>query len=758
MKRLVPCGLMVLMALTATGGAAAAPDVHYAGTLAGSPTGLVTARDGARDSAVFRAPRQAVMDAQGTVWVADTGNHLIRRISAAGEVTTVAGQMGVSGYADGPGTTALFNEPSGVLPAPPGGVWVLDSNNGRIRHVAPDGRVSTLAGGGIGTAGSRYADGTGTAAAFNEPRGFAQDGAGNLYVADYQNHVLRKVTPAGVVTTLAGSPGQQGSVDGTGIAARFSDPQAVAVDAAGTLYVADTGPTKAIRKVTPAGVVTTLAGSAGSVRFSEPRGIAVLGDGSLVVADAQDQRLLAISPSGSVSVLAGQAGHPGRSDGSGAAASFDTPMGLGAGPGGSLLVADSGNHLLRSVVGSTVARWAGVSGHTASVDGARNEVRFEDPYAVAQDAAGNAYLADAGDHAIRIVDAQGRSTLLAGQAGVSGYADGPAATARFRKPAGLAVAPDGTVYVADSGNHAVRRIAPSGSVGTLAGNGESGSADGNGTAARFNGPTGVALAPDGSLYVADFGNHTIRRITADGTVTTVAGSAGQGGFVDGVATTLARLRSPVDVAVDAAGTVFVLDRSNHAVRVLDATGLLTTRAGDGSAGFADGAGRAARFKFPTGLAVDAEGGVWVADTDNQALRHVAADGTVSTPLGRQLGRADGVGVAARFFNPKDVAAGPGGRLLIADRGNHALRWAQPLASGTTAVECLLDWGERTYASLLSPPALSLTFPPCRYRAYGADRYVGVSSADQQVYLLQSGLLTALGSLAGFLSQAGCVAP
>lgn len=737
--------------------AVAAPEPHYAGTLAGGPAGLVTARDGPRDSAVFRAPRQAVMDAQGTVWVVDTGNHLVRRISAAGEVTTVAGRMGVSGYADGPGPSALFNEPSGVLPARQGGVWVLDSNNGRIRHVAPDGLVTTLAGGGSGPSGSRYADGTGSAAAFDEPRGFAQDAAGNLYVADYQNHLLRKVTPAGVVTTLAGFPGQQGSVDGTGSAARFSDPQAVAIDAAGTIYVADTGPTKAIRKVTPAGVVTTLAVNAGSVRFSEPRGIAVLGDGSLVVADAQDQRLLAISSSGTVSVLAGQAGRPGRSDGIGVAASFDTPMGLGPGPGGSLLVADSGNNLLRSVVGSSVARWAGVSGHTASVDGARNDVRFEDPYAVAQDAAGNAYVADAGDHAIRIVDTQGRSTLLAGQAGVSGYADGAAATARFRKPAGLVVASDGMVFVADSGNHVVRRIA-NGSVSTLAGDGERGSRDGSGSAARFNEPTGLALAPDGSLYVADFGNHTIRRITADGTVTTVAGSAGQGGFVDGAAATLARLRSPVDVAVDPAGTVFVLDRSNHAVRVLDATGLLTTRAGDGSAGFADGAGRAARFKFPTGLAVDAEGGVWVADTDNQALRHVAPDGTVSTPLGRQLGRADGVGAAARFFNPKDVAAGPGGRLLVADRGNHAVRWAQPLAAGTTAVECLLDWGERTYAALLAPPALSLSYPPYRYRAYAAGLYVGVSSADQQVYLQQDGLLTALGSLTGFLAQAACVAP
>ncbi|MFO1252900.1 MAG: hypothetical protein U1E77_17615 [Inhella sp.] len=153
---------LLCLAVLLSQAAAAAPEPHYAGTLAGSPSGLLTAVDGPRLAAVFRAPRQAVVDAQGVVWVADTGNQLIRRIAADGTVSTLAGQMGVSGFADGAGATALFNEPSGVLPAPQGGVWVLDSNNGRIRHVAADGRVSTLAGG------------RPRPAPFNEPRGFGR--------------------------------------------------------------------------------------------------------------------------------------------------------------------------------------------------------------------------------------------------------------------------------------------------------------------------------------------------------------------------------------------------------------------------------------------------------------------------------------------------------------------------------------------------------------------------------------------------------
>lgn len=747
----LPLFVLLALAFLPTAGAGAEPARHYAGTLVGQPDGLRTAVDGPRLAAVFRAPRQAVVDARGVVWVADTGNQLVRRIGTDGQVSTLAGQLGQTGFADGFGSAALFNEPSGVLPAPQGGVWVLDSNNGRIRHVAADGRVSTLAGG--AAAASRHADGQGTAAAFNEPRGFAQDGAGNLYVADYQNQVIRKVTPSGLVTTLAGSPGQQGSVDGTGSAARFSDPQAIAIDSAGNLYVADTGPTKAIRKITPAGVVSTLLSAGPGPRLSEPRGLALLADGSLLIADAQEQHLLQRSPAGAVSVLVGQTGKPGLADGSGTAAILYTPMGLGAGPSGTVLVADSGNHLIRLLQGTQLGLWAGLPGHSAAVEGERNAVRFEDPFAVAVDMAGHAYLADAADHAIRRVDPQGRSRVWAGQPGSYGFADG--ATARFRKPAGLAVAADGTVYVADSGNHAVRRIAPDGQVSTLAGNGERGSRDGQGSAAQFNEPMGLALAPDGSLYVVDFGSHTLRRVSASGLVSTVAGSAGQGGFVDGAATATARLRSPVDVAVGGDGKVYVLDRSNHAVRVLDGAGQLSTLAGSGSAGYAEGSGRSARFQFPSGLALAADGGLWVADTDNQRLRHVSAAGDVSSPVGQQVGRANGVGSAARFFNPKDVAAGADGRLLIVDRGNRSLRWVQALSQGSTAIECLFDWGERSHPTLLQPPALSQDLTPYRYRAYAEALYVGVSSADRQVYLLQQGQLAALGALSIFLAQAGC---
>ena len=733
--------------------AAAQADGHYVGSFVGDAA-VQTARDGPALEAVFRGPRQAVVDTQGVVYVADSANHLVRRIQG-GVVSTLAGQAGRQGFADGPAASALFNEPSGVLLAADGAVLVLDSNNGRIRRISPQGQVSTVAGG----APNRVADGAGAAAGFNEPRGFAQDAAGNLYVADYQNQLIRKVTPAGVVSSFAGSAGQQGSVDGTGSAARFSDPQAIVVDAAGNLYVADTGPTKAIRKITPAGVVSTLASTARGARLSEPRGLALLADGSLLVADAAQHELLRLGTDGQLSSWAGSNGNPGSADGAAAQARFYAPMGLASAANGRVLLADSGNHLLREIdpAAATVATLAGRFGFSASVEGDRGAARFEDPFAVAVDAAGQLFVADASDHALRVITPDGRSRVLAGSPGRYGGVDGTAEQARFFKPMGLALGADGSLYLADSGNHRIRRVAADGRTTTVAGSGQRGHRDGAAASAQFSEPSGVAVAADGSVYVADFGSHVLRRIAPDGQVSTVAGSVGQGGFADG-APGVNRLRSPMDLAFDGSGNLVVLDRSNHAVRVLAPNGMLRTLAGSGSGGFADGQGSAARFQFPSGLAVDAAGIVYVADTDNQRLRRIDASGQVSSLAGAVFGRADGVGAAARFSNPKDVAVGADGRLWLVDRGNRSLRWAAPLSLGSTATECLLDWGERSYPALLAPPALSQTLAPYRYRAYAGGVYVGVSSGDRQVYLLQAGALRALGGLDGFLNQAACVAP
>ncbi len=330
---------------------------------------------------------------------------------------------------------------------------------------------STLAGLGGGGAGS--ADGTGSAARFSWPLGVTVDGAGNLYVADFGNNAIRKVTPAGVVTTLAGQPGSAGSSDGTGSAARFQHPSGVAVDDVGNLYVADLY-NYTIRKVTPADVVITLAGQAGS---------------------------------------------------------------------------------------------------SGSADGTGSNARFAFPSGVAVDSAKNVYVADQYNHTIRKVTPVGVVTTLAGRAGYSGSTDGTGSGARFYEPLGVAVDSAGDVYVADRGNHTIRKVTASGVVTTLAGpvqfdsfgNRVTGSADGTGSAALFNSPSGVAVDSTGNIYVADVGNHTIRKVTPAGIVTTLAGLAGNTGSTDGTGSA-ARFSYPNGVAVDSAGNVYVADKENQTIR------------------------------------------------------------------------------------------------------------------------------------------------------------------------------------------------
>jgi PKD repeat protein len=312
---------------------------------------------------------------------------------------------------------------------------------------------------------SGSADGNGPAARFSTPWSVAVDSAGNAYVGDTDNHTVRKITPEGVVTTLAGSAGQSGSADGTGSSARFTGPRGTAVDNEGNVYVADWG-NHTIRKITPAGVVTTLAGSAG---FSD----------SL--------------------------------DGTGSAARFSFPYGVGTDASNNVYVADTFNYRIRKISPAGVVTTLAGSFY-GSADGTGSAAQFSDLGDVTADSAGNVYVADWGNHTIRKVTPAGVVTTLAGAAGLSGSADGFGAAARFTNPDGVEVDTNGNVYVADSGNNTVRRITAAGMVTTLGGvPGETSSADGVGSAARFAYPTGVSVDGAGNVYVADSQNQTIRK-------------------------------------------------------------------------------------------------------------------------------------------------------------------------------------------------------------------------------------------------------
>ncbi|MEO8426858.1 MAG: hypothetical protein ABI651_07080, partial [Verrucomicrobiota bacterium] len=502
-------GTMIALALTAIQGLAQSTYEPYTfTTLAGG--GGFSSPDTPGSAARLSIPAGVAVDSAGNVYVADTFNHAIRIVSPTRVVTTLAGLPGAFGSADGTGSDARFYYPDRLMVDGSGNVYVSDTGNHTIRKVTSQGEVTTIAGL-AGSSGS--ANGTGSAARFNGPEGLAMDGAGNLYVADLGNSTIRKVAPAGtnwVVTTIAGRAGNPGSADGTGSAARFNFAQGLGIDSVGNLYVGDTD-NYTIRKVTPVGtnwVVTTLVGRAGisgsvdgtnsAARLSDPKGVAVDNAGNIYVADEENHTIRMVTPVGTnwvVSTLAGLAHNPGSADGTGDAARFAFPYAVAVDTTRNVYVSDIYNDAIRKVtpVGTNwmVTTLAGLGGNYGSTDGAGKAALFKGPAAVTMDSAGNTYVADQVNHTIRKLTAAGEVTTLAGLAGFAGSTNGTGSDARFFIPSGVATDSAGNLYVAERGNATIRKISPTGTnwmVTTLAGvAGSFGSTDGAGSTARFGG-------------------------------------------------------------------------------------------------------------------------------------------------------------------------------------------------------------------------------------------------------------------------------
>lgn len=658
------CQVCLLAGLSPAARAASDYSTPYSfATLAGISS--VGSNDGTGGAARFLSPHGVAVDATGNLYVADKENHTIRKITPAGIVSTFAGKAGYSGSADGIGTDARFNQPFATAVDTAGNLYVADTVNSIIRKITPAGAVTTLAGA-AGETGS--VDGPGRTARFLIPSGIAVDATGNVYVADSGNNTIRKITPTGVVTTLAGTAGVYGMADGTGPAAEFFYPFALAVDAGNTVYVAEIG-NCTIRRITPAGEVTTLVGSGGSLI---PQGIAIDGSGNVFVSDLRNV-IYKITPDGGIITLAGTGGAEGSADGAGSAARFRNPFGLAADTAGNLFVADRDNNTIRKITLSaevTTVAGLGLDASNGYADGTGNAARFDVLAGAAVGPAGEIYVADTVNSTVRKIAPDGVVSTLAGTAGTLGSVDGTGSAARFNSPYGIAVDAAGTVYVSDPGNDNIRKITPAGVVTTLAG--EAGNApghtDGIGAAARFNYPAGLAVDGSGNVYVGDSSNFTIRKITSTGVVTTLAGSAGLPGSIDGAAGA-ARFTSPRGLAVDSAGNLYVADKSEQGtIRKITPAGQVTTLAG-GAGGddlSTDGIGAAARFHQPQSVSVDAAGNVYVADSANQTLRKITPAGVVSTLAGLvdAPGGTDSIGSESRFYYPQGVALDTAGNLYV----------------------------------------------------------------------------------------------
>lgn len=626
--------------------------------------------------------------------------------------THYSGTTGGAGATDATGTASRLKTPAGLAFDESGNLYVADAN--AIRKVSPTLEVTTFAG---RTQFAGSADGSRGDARFFGARGLAVDtAAGYLYVADAGNHTIRRIDlVTGAVSTYAGVAGSSGSSDGTGAGARFLYPLDLAVDAAGSLYVTDSG-NSTIRKIVPApgnfGTVTTLAGSAGaygsddgpltSARFNSPRGVVSNAAGTVLhVADGFDRTIRRIDvPGNAVSTIAGKANGPGGTgfegsdDGIGDAARFVIPDALALDAAGNVWVADAGGPALRKLTtpAGVVTTPVALAAALGTTDG---PPRFRRPGGVVADSSGNTYVADTWNHTIRKIDSGGVVTTLAGLAGTYGGANGQGSNARFLYPRSLALH-GGNLYVADMNANTIRKVTTGGDVTTLAGAYfQGGSDDGPGSLARFDNPRGVTVDASGNVFVADSGNSTIRMVTSSGMVSTLAGKAGEGGSTDGGPTT-ARFNGPMGVAADASGAIYVADTYNCTIRkiVRNPSVVVSTYAGQaGVCGGADGPAGSATFRLPEALAVDPAGNVWVADTSGLTIRRIdAVTGQVTTPgslvssVENTAGADDGTAVFARFFWPQGIAVDPSGNLLIADAGNHAIRIGRPALAVAATID------------------------------------------------------------------------
>ena len=733
-------------------------------TVAGKGTGGYSGDGAAATNASLNNPAGVVLDASGNLYVADRNNSRIRRVGTNGIITTVAG--GGSSYGDGgPATNASLNQPYGIALSASGSLYIVDCSAHRVRAVSTNGIITTVAG--KGSPGFSGDGGTATSANLNGPTGAALDPMGNLYIADSGNCRIRIVATNGVITTMAGY-GIAGYF-GDRVAATsalLNNPSCVALDGFRNLYIADSGNNR-IREVDTNGIITTVVGvgkagfsgdgnAATSAGLNLPSGVALDPAGNLYFADRSNQRVrkVAGSPSltlsnaavtaiGNYTVVISSAW--GSITSSVAGLTLDGPPTIATQPASQTILMGGNAAFQVSVEGTPPFDFAWYSngtnliaeGTSASLD--LDQVATSDagpytvvitnqygsvtsgiavltvalpPSVVVQPAAPQAVLA--GDKVILTVAAAGTGpfsyqwrwngtnlpsniiTTVAGSGGLVGLGDGGLAiNASLYSPYDMAFDVFGNMYIADFNNNRVRKVDTNGLIASV------------GTG--FSGPGGLAVDACGNVYVADYFNDQIRKVATNGAVSTVAGSVGYGFSGDGGAATNARLYKPQAVAVDLTGNLFIADDYNHRIRKVDTNGIIMTVAGNGGAGYSGNGGPAtnAMLHNPSGVTVDPAGNLYIGDWENSRVQKVDASGIISTVAGGGWGGDGGVATNANLYAPSAVAADALGNLYIADTWHNRIRMVDTNGIITTVAGNGIagysgDESAATNASIASP--------------------------------------------------------
>ncbi|HVP48894.1 MAG TPA: hypothetical protein VMT32_20010 [Bryobacteraceae bacterium] len=591
------------------------------------------------------------IDSAGNILIADAYDHRVRKISPDGNISTVAGDGSPGFRGDGgPAASSRLNNPYGIAFDRVGNLYIADLGNNRVRKVSPNGTISTVAG----------------TDSLMAPRNVAVDSAGTLYISEFNGHRVRHVRTDGVVEIVAGTgvPGLGGD-GGPATAAQLSSPAGLAFDSAGNLYIADSGNGR-IRKVA-GGVMTTVLGpdAAGNSPLYLPTAVVVDAAGDLFIADYGNDRIQLVTALGSVSTVPGA----GRD--------------LALDPAGNLLIA-SWSHLLELTPALALQTIAGDGSYWFRGDGGdAASARLWGPVAVALDSGGALHIADRNNCRVRDVSPTGTISTQAGDG-----SSGPAVS-QLSYPSGVAVDAAGNVDVADQDNDRIQQVTATGTILTLAGT-ETPGFNGDGlpaTATEVFSPSALAVAADRTLYFADSGNQRVRKIAPNGVVSTVIQTAAAG------------------LALDASGNVYVSDSTLHSVERIDPQGQVTVLAGTGAPGLGGDGGpaAAAQLNSPSGLAVDAPGNIYIADTGNSRIRMIGIDGVIRTIAGNGAADFDGDGgpaLSAALNTPMGLAVDAGGDVFIADFGNNRIRQLTP---APIAVEQTRPLAVVSAASMLAGP-------------------------------------------------------
>jgi uncharacterized protein (TIGR03437 family) len=689
MKRYVCLLLALAWIVPAARGAAAPSVIYHIETVAGS----ANMGDGGPATAAQISTIQGIaVDRWGNLYLSDTGNHRVRKISPSGAITTIAG-TGVAGFSGdgGPAVTAQLNLPYGLAADLAGYVYVADLGNDRVRRIGPDGVIATVAGTGI--RGSSGDGGAATGAQLLTPRNVAVDAAGDFYFSEFDGHRVRKVTPDGKISTVAGTgvAGLRGD-GGPAVNAQLNFPAGLAVDRLGALYIADSQ-NQRVRKILAAGVISTVVGGSPSTALETPVALAVDVAGTLYVAD-MSSAVHSYTAAGAWTVVPG----------------LGAPHDLAVDLNGDLYIADGVR--IREVAAGQMQTVAGDGYlHAIGDGGLATAALLSQPSTIALNAAGSLYIADTGTQRVRQVLPSGVIQTLVGTGVAGSAADNIAASAAtLNSPLGVALDAAGDILIADTWNQRIRQVGADGLIHNLVGTGAVGlGAEGLPPAqTQLNGPSGVCTGRGGTLFVVDTFNHRVLQAAPLPLVATTAGNGSRGNAGDGGPARLAQLNQPSACALDSAGNLFIADTLNHRIRKVDSAGTISTVAGTGAAGFSgdEGPATAAGISAPLGVVVDDNGDIFIADTGNNRIRQVTADGLIHTIAGQNAAGFAGDGgpaASAEIDAPGGLYLDGAGDLYFADTGNNRVRRLVPASAAPSPLVALTPLSAVSAASLLPGP-------------------------------------------------------